>query len=52
MKCHVSQKVYNINLNKTYAVYSTGSHCNLAVYVITIKVLYKFTWYVVYKLTW
>ena len=40
MERHVSQKVYNINLNKTCAIYSTGSHCNLVVYMITRYFIY------------
>ena len=49
MERHVSQKVYNINLNKTYAVHSTGSLCNLVVYMIT---RYFINYMVVYKVTW
>ena len=49
MKHDVSQKVYNINLNKTCAAYSTGSRCNLVVYMIT-STLYIHM--VVYKVTW
>ena len=46
-------KSIHINLNKTYAVYLTSSHCNLALYMITRLITRYFIIHiVVYKVTW
>ena len=46
-------KSIHIDLNKTYAVYLTSSHCNLALYMITRLITRYFIIHiVVYKVTW
>ena len=52
MKRHMSQKVYNINLNKTCAVYIQQAHCSLVVYNYDHKLRYFINYMVVYKVTW